>query len=247
MIRNNLKKKCFSILNFSKKCQKLSMTDEFTRNYFRYFISKMVQNHFDESDQNSSGSKLTVDSISTSTLDILTDAAIQYLIKLARETRNLAERGGRTEPNGFDVFAVLWKYRETPDTLATYIVNNPISSEFLSIKDYPMLPKGRFPENTGINSENIFPFRANAIEDIDESSLHEDDERILQFPNIPKYFPSPGEDLDEELSNQLLRRQSDREAVLASLQENKTSIEPTTEINLNCPLVDKIISSIFDT
>lgn len=209
------------------------MSDEFTHHFFRYFIAKMANNI---SSGNEQEEVLTVSTISESTLDILADVSIYYLTKLAHEIRQMVELSGRTEPNGYDVFKVLRKYRETIISLSSFIVDRSVrNTSEVTVRDYPIAQPRPF-----VNEEqeyDVFPYRANAV--VDDSELDE-----MQYPpHIPRFFPMP-EDMDDGLKNSWLRKTDGLETLKDALKERR-QVEPIPAIKTDCPLVDEIIKSIF--
>ena len=82
------------------------MTDNFTRNILKQIILKY------EPVNDSIDTKIPYTSISENTLDILVDLIIYYIKNIAKEAIKIAEIGGRTEVNGFDVLDSLWSYHE---------------------------------------------------------------------------------------------------------------------------------------
>ncbi|KAH0790713.1 hypothetical protein GPJ56_005308 [Histomonas meleagridis] len=209
------------------------MSEEFTRHFFRYFIAKMAMNLSSGNEQ-----EIAIASISENTLDILADVAIYYLTKLAREIRDIVELSGRTEPNGYDVFNVLRRYRESMNSLSSFIVDRGNTGEVV-VKDYPIVSQARIFSPDVQQEGDLFPFRANSIIDYTDRSKSE-----FIPPHIPRFFPLP-EDMDENLKNEWLRRSYDSEEIMEAVEEQSQTADLAPKLQADSPLVEEIIKSIF--
>lgn len=207
------------------------MSDEFTHHFFRYFIAKMANNI-----STGNETELKVSTISEATLDILADVSIYHLTKLAHEIRQIVELSGRTEPNGYDVFRALRKYRETIISLSSFIVDRSVrNTSEVSVREYPIAQPRPFAAEE--EEMEVFPYRANGVTD----DIEIGDGAALP-PHVPRFFPAP-EDLDEGLRGSWLRSGGDPE-LLGDAVRARTA-EPIPLIRTDCPLVDEIVKSIF--
>jgi hypothetical protein len=198
------------------------MTDEFTRHFFKHYIAKVA-------------TQRGFTSISETALDILADVAIYRLQRLGRELRSLIEHSGRTEPNGYDVFDVLWRYRETMTTLAQFITDYGTATE-IAVREYPISMGNKFG---GGDQQDVLPFRAGSVPEVMPLDP--------PLPHIPRYFPSPfGEQGiapdDEESGSSLLRRPVDADAILSAMRAPVDRELPG--IRFECPLVDEIVRAV---
>jgi hypothetical protein len=198
------------------------MTDEFTRHFFKFYIAKVASGEFG--------------TVSEMALEIIADVAIYRLMKYSREIRLLIEHSGRTEPNGYDVFNVLWRYRETMSTLACFIVDRHVSTE-VNVRDYPISATSKFATS---DEQDVLPFRAGAPVDAlsTESPL----------PHIPRFFPSPfGESGiipdGDDTGASLLRRPADGDAIRSAMRNTVPPAPP--QIHIDCPLVREIIKAVI--
>jgi hypothetical protein len=202
-----------------------TMTDEFTRHFFRYYIAKIASQDFG--------------SISEIALDIFVDAAIYRVTKYAREIRNLIETSGRTEPNGFDVFHVLWRYRETMKDLAGFIVDRQTPMEN-NVREYPISLGLKFDSP---DHQDTLPFRVGRPR-FDMNSE-------VSAPHIPRFFPSPfgerGLQRDNSLDESALpiRRETDVDRILEVMRMEMAKPPEPSRINIDCPLVESIVKSVF--
>jgi hypothetical protein len=204
------------------------MSDELTRHVFKFYIAKAAASAQEE--------QVKVASISEAALDILADVAIYRLTTWSREIRALLDHSGRTEPNGYDVFAVLARYRENMTSLGQYIIDKQFAAD-LNVRPYPLPGGVKFPS---ADQSEAFPFRASApIAPLpSEPSL----------THIPGSFPSPFGDAgiasdDDVQGTTLLRKESDRETILASMKDQRP--ERSEEIKLDCQLVHEIVRAVL--
>jgi hypothetical protein len=200
------------------------MSDDFTRHIFKHYIAKIAAQQ-----------KFT--SVSEASLEILADVTIYRLRKYAREIRELIEHGGRTEPNGYDVFDVLWRYRESMTTLVNFIINFTTTTTVeIPVREYPIATPTKF---SGGDQQDVVPFRAGAV--IEALPLES------PLPHIPRFLPSPfGEHGiapdDDESGTSLVRRPADADAILSAMRMPVEREVP--EIRLDCPLVDEIVRAV---
>ncbi|OHT08885.1 hypothetical protein TRFO_22474 [Tritrichomonas foetus] len=212
------------------------MSDEFTRHFFKHFIAKLAANMSD-------GNGFT--SLSEMALDIFADAAIYRLQKYAREIRQMIEYSGRTEPNGFDVFNVLWRYKETMNTLSVFLIDQGQTLEF-QVKEYPVPQASRF-HSRYMQGSDILPFRANTAIGYDPT------QNEPPLPHIPRFFPSPfgeegiliDDDLDSGANSNLIRRQNDVDALVSVMKEQTPEVPIPPEIHIDCPFVDQLINAVI--
>lgn len=208
------------------------MTDEFTRQVFRSYIAKAAAERFV--------------SISDMALDIAADVAIHRLTVLARELRVIVEHSGRTEPNGFDVFDVLQRYRENVKSLAQYIIDGPADAQDMpNIKEYPIPGQSRYYSDSRFFQEPELPFRVGFGAPIDTTP---DD----ALPHIPNFLPSPfgetGLQQDEESGESSVKRRSgDKDAIMSAVQAElaaRAEERQTINVKLDCPLVEQIVNAV---
>ena len=146
------------------------MTDNFTRNILKQIILKY------EPVNDSIDTKIPYTSISENTLDILVDLIIYYIKNIAKEAIKIAEIGGRTEVNGFDVLDSLWSYHEDVFSLFRMVTSVGTPNDF-QIKEYPI------ETDTQDQDEITFPYRAGANVENNENNEY-------LPPYIPQFFPS---------------------------------------------------------
>lgn len=214
------------------------MSDEFTRHFFKYFIEKIAANLSENE---------SFTSVSEIALDIFADIAIYRLQKYGREIRQLIEYSGRTEPNGFDVFSVLWRYNETVRSLCEFLVEHGQPFE-IQIKDYPIQQNSR-THSQFMQGTDMLPFRATSQMDFDTST------NGPPLPHIPKFFQPQfndegiliDDDIDSGTNSNLIRRQADSDVIVSVMKEqmNAPSQNDAPLININCPFIDQLISSII--
>ncbi|OHT06284.1 hypothetical protein TRFO_25694 [Tritrichomonas foetus] len=161
------KKRKFTLFYITS--QHKSMSDEFTRHIFEIIIAKVAQ-------------AKGFTTISETALNILVEVAIERISQCARSAAQITTHCGRTDTNGYDVFAALSKFHENPETLASYI--NTCDSmppfEFL-VEPYPLPRLSRFYTTSNQSNQtnnNILPFRANTCFYSDTKSR-----------SIPPFFP----------------------------------------------------------
>jgi histone H3/H4 len=126
------------------------MTDEFTRQIIRIIIARVAQ----EKD---------FTAISETALEILVDAVIHRLSEIARAAAATTTHCGRTDTNGLDIFAGLFRFGETPESLAHYLrrANQVPPFEFL-VEPYPLPRLSRLhTPSAPPTGQNTVPFRAN--------------------------------------------------------------------------------------
>jgi hypothetical protein len=201
------------------------MSDVFTRHFFRYYIAKIAGQDFT--------------SISEIALEIFVDAAIYRLGKYAREIRSFIEHSGRTEPNGYDVFQILRRYRETMKDLATFIVDRQTPMENL-VRDYPITQGLKFD---ALTQQGVFPFRVGpSHQDPSDNTL----------PHIPRFLPSPfsirGLPADPAAGTgnlDLMRREIDTEKILVKMKEEARKRPVLYDIDIDCPLVSEIVNAVI--
>ncbi|KAK8875356.1 hypothetical protein M9Y10_005521 [Tritrichomonas musculus] len=215
------------------------MSDEFTKHFFKYFIKKIAAN-LGETEN-------CFTSVSEMALDIFADIAIYRLQKYAREIRQLIEYSGRTEPNGLDVFSVLSQYNETGRSLCGFLVEHGQPLE-VQIDEYPIQQTSRHSQY--MQGTDMLPFRANSTMEFDTSSSGP------PLPHIPKFFQPQfneegiliDDDLDNGANSNLVRRQADSDVIVSVMKEQMNSPiqNDVPAININCPFIDQLISSIID-
>lgn len=210
------------------------MSDEFTRSFLKHYIARVAtQSRITQDDRGFT-------SISESALDIISDAAIYHLTKIAREIRNLIEHSGRTEPNAMDVFDVLSRYKEDWLSLASFINTSRDQDTDVSIIPYPIKQQSRY--YTRFTQEPDVPFRANYIPTMDPSTD--------ALPHIPSFLPRPfGEDglpeRDDEIEDSLQRRGGHKDAIMAAMREMDVEKEPP-QIDLpECDLIETIMKAVL--
>lgn len=214
------------------------MSDQFTVHFFKHLIGKLANNLSDEY-------KFT--SISERALDILADAAIYRLQTYAREIRQLIEYSGRTEPNGFDVFNILWRYNETIESISRYTSDQGLSYE-IPVKEYPIQQQSRY-HSRFMQGTDILPFRANTNIEYDLSS------NGPPLPHIPIFFqPQFGENgasIDDELDNgansNLIRRQADIDVITSAMKDQiKESVpEDSIPIKMDCEFINQLVAMVI--
>ena len=224
------------IENFAKSSIVVNhkMTDEFTRHFFKHFIAKFIA-------MNEGGG---FSSVSDTALEIFTDAVIYRIQKYAREIRNLVEFSGRTEPNGYDVFNVLWRYRENMTTLASYLIDKGQSFE-IQVKEYPIQQSSRFYSRY-TQSADLLPFRTGA-------PFIGYDMSATPLPHIPRFFPSPfgekGISIEDGVGGEnsnLMRRQNDVDTIISEMKEYVPPVQIPPEIKMeSCKFIDQLINSVI--
>jgi hypothetical protein len=145
------------------------MSDEFTRHVFRLILARVAQ-------------QKGFTTISETALEILIDAIIDRLSEMARSAARITTRCGRTDTNGLDIFAALFKFQETPDSLSQYL-RRPDQFppfEFL-VEPYPLPRLPRFFTSVAPQpTQPTVPFRANTTFIANPANSH-----------IPPFFPPP--------------------------------------------------------
>ena len=202
--------------------------DEFTRQVFRNYIAKVAAEKFS--------------SISDMALDIAADAAIHRLTKLAHTVREIIEHSGRTEPNGFDVFDALYRYRESIKSLAQFVVDKTFDGDMLYVPEYPVEQSGYYGR---LMQDVDLPFRAGMGAPIDTTS----DEAM---PHVPRFLPSPfgehGLQQDDESGESTVKRRSgDRDAIMSAVRAELAAPgehRQTVDVKIDCPLVEQIVKSV---
>jgi hypothetical protein len=145
------------------------MAEAFTRHIFRVILARVaLQKGFA--------------TIQQPAMDILIDVIITRLSDIARTASRITAQCGRTDTNGLDTFAALFKFRENPTTLRDYL-HRPDQFppfEFL-IEPYPLPRISPFYTATGsLPSGRTTPFRANSVFIPRRGDRH-----------IPAFFPPP--------------------------------------------------------
>ena len=125
------------------------MCDHFTRSIIKQIILRTMQNY-------------GFQRVTNSSIDILTDVVITHISKISREASQLTEHCGRTDTNGYDVFAALLRYHETPSTLLKYLklpsIKRVPTYEFI-VDKYPVSVHSDFYRKQNFDQKH--PFRAN--------------------------------------------------------------------------------------
>lgn len=216
------------------------MSDEFTKNFFEHYIAKAATG-VDVDD-------IRIGSISEMALDIFADVTIYQLTKYAKEIRKLLDHSGRTQPNGQDVFDVLWRNREDMRSITTYIVDKASSMDMM-IREYPVAQQSRFYSKYDQEIDKS-PFRAAATEELDRPPSEH------PLPHIPKFFPSPfgedgleigeDEDIESEFVQSVIRKQPDDEIIQAAVDGYGLPGTSPFPISIGGQLVEDLVNSLME-
>lgn len=146
------------------------MSDDFTYAVMKKLIAKAMRGR-------------RFESVSEAGIDMITDAAIQYVTDIAEKCARLTANSGRTESNLGDLFKALKLVNEDPLSLANFHGDYtrdafPFSLDFL-IDPFPVRVQTGF-YRAQQNDCVMNGFRANSIR-----SGHR------EFPYIPESFPRP--------------------------------------------------------
>jgi hypothetical protein len=199
------------------------MTDDFTRDVFRIILARIAQ-------------KKGFAFIAEFALEILIDVVIERLSDFARNAASITAHCGRTDTNGLDIFAALYRYRETTETLNHYLKRSDPFPPFDFLVDPYPLP--RLPPFYSNDTHTVpIPFRCNTtfITDPDH-------------PHIPPFFPMPPihhtsdwPQLDEGAS--VKRRESHQQQVKQAVSQISAgqSADAPHAITFSCAL-DKLVT-----
>ena len=208
--------------------------DEVTRYFIKLYIFKVI-------------GKLErpVSLVSETAVDILIDAVIYRISKMAKEIKLLAEQNGRASPNGLDVFQILARYREDYNTFSSFILES-ISFDLEVPSTYPIPVKSIKYYNREISED--FPFRVEAPLSYDLS------ENSIPLPHIPPYFPQPFQE-DPLRTPQCVqeleaakRSQETNTLIHNEMEQNKVIVRSAqTKIVVNSSLSEDIINSLLNT
>ena len=197
--------------------------DDFTKSHLKHFVTKLA-NAINNENQEDSKKQDQIDSISETSLDILVDAAIYHMKRVANQAMKVAEHAGRTEVNVLDVFDGLWAYNESCESICDFIIDFPKCDISIQASEYPI----SMNENPG-----QFPYRADAL--IEFNGLSEK----WVPPQVPQFLPSMAEDNFDDLTE----NDPDFNVPITEIQ---TDI-PLPVINVNIPVVDNIVKGVIES
>lgn len=138
------------------------MSDKFTRDIIKIVVAKAAQRY-------------GFTTISSTALNIFVDAVISRLSEYGRFAAKTTAHCGRTQSHGYDIFSSLYRFKETPETLADWLNGSvPLPNFEYLIDPYPFPKEGSTLYKHQV-SKDVIPFRANTT--------------IVGDGAIPPFFP----------------------------------------------------------
>ena len=210
--------------------------DSVTRFILKLYIFKIASQTQMEQD---------VSKISETAVDILIDAVLYRISKMAKEIKLFAEQNGRASANGLDVFHVLKRYREDYNTFYYFILETASYDLEMPLK-YPIPPKNIKYYDREVSE--TYPFRVEA------PMLLNISEDFTPLPHIPPYFPQPFQ-ADPLITPQTVtnlekakRSPQTNNIIHEEMKKNQIIVRPAqTRVSIDSSLSEDIVSTFLNT